>query len=168
MRYFIDFEFDEDGRTIEPISLGIARDLPNEQGGYYMEFAFDVDKVARTNPWVWGNVLPLLTWEPAQRFSKEQARDEILRIIGNDPEPEFWGYYCDYDWVVFCQLFGRMVELPDHFPRICMDVHQMAKMLRAPKMLRPPKSAREHNALVDALWIRDFYRVLAAYERSDQ
>jgi hypothetical protein len=25
-------------------------------------------------------------------------------------KPEFYGYYSDYDWVVFCWLFGRMIE----------------------------------------------------------
>ena len=38
---------------------------------------------------------------------------------------EFYGYYSDYDWVVFCQLFGRMMDLPKEFPMYCKDLKQM-------------------------------------------
>jgi hypothetical protein len=37
---------------------------------------------------------------------------------------EFYGYYCDYDWVVFCWLFGRMIDLPKGFPMHCIDLKQ--------------------------------------------
>ena len=37
---------------------------------------------------------------------------------------EFYGYYCDYDWVVFCWLFGRMIDLPKDFPMYCIDLKQ--------------------------------------------
>jgi len=38
--------------------------------------------------------------------------------------PEFYGYYCDYDWVLFCSLFGRMIDLPKGFPMYCIDLKQ--------------------------------------------
>lgn len=28
------------------------------------------------------------------------------------------GYYADYDWVAFCQLFDRMIDLPKDFPKL--------------------------------------------------
>ncbi len=37
---------------------------------------------------------------------------------------EFYGYYSDYDWVVFCWLFGRMIDLPKGFPMYCIDLKQ--------------------------------------------
>lgn len=40
-------------------------------------------------------------------------------------QPEFWGYYCDYDWVLFCSLFGTMMDLPKGFPMYCRDVKQL-------------------------------------------
>lgn len=39
--------------------------------------------------------------------------------------PEFYGYYADYDWVLFCSLFGRMIDLPKGFPMYCRDLKQM-------------------------------------------
>jgi len=38
---------------------------------------------------------------------------------------EFYGYYSDYDWVLFCSLFGRMTDLPKGFPMYCRDLKQM-------------------------------------------
>jgi len=38
---------------------------------------------------------------------------------------DFYGYHADYDWVVFCQLFGKMMDLPKGFPMYCKDLKQM-------------------------------------------
>lgn len=38
---------------------------------------------------------------------------------------EFYGYFADYDWVLFCSLFGRMIDLPSGFPMYCRDLKQM-------------------------------------------
>ena len=38
--------------------------------------------------------------------------------------PRFIGYYSDYDWVVFCWIFGKMNYLPSHFPQYCYDLKQ--------------------------------------------
>jgi len=40
-------------------------------------------------------------------------------------KPEFYAYYADYDWVVFCWLFGKMMDLPKGFPMYCRDLKQM-------------------------------------------
>jgi len=42
-------------------------------------------------------------------------------IKGN---PQFYAYYADYDWVVFCWLFGKMIDLPKGFPMYCIDLKQ--------------------------------------------
>lgn len=39
-------------------------------------------------------------------------------------QPEFYGYYADYDWVLFCSLFGTMMQLPKGFPMYCIDLKQ--------------------------------------------
>lgn len=38
---------------------------------------------------------------------------------------EFYAYCADYDWVVFCWLFGRMMDLPNGFPMYCRDLKQI-------------------------------------------
>lgn len=44
--------------------------------------------------------------------------------IQQDP-PEFYAYYADYDWVVFCWIYGLMIDLPKGFPFYCRDLKQM-------------------------------------------
>jgi hypothetical protein len=39
--------------------------------------------------------------------------------------PEFYAYYADYDWVAFCWLFGKMMDLPNGFPMYCKDLIQL-------------------------------------------
>lgn len=42
---------------------------------------------------------------------------------GNDIQ--FFANYADYDWVVFCWLFGKMINLPKRYPKYCRDLKQM-------------------------------------------
>src|SRR5260370_5135562 len=48
--------------------------------------------------------------------------------------PEIWTYYGSYDWVVFCQIFGKMVDLPSGFPMYTRDIKQFCDMLGNPKL----------------------------------
>lgn len=101
--------------------------------------------------------------------------------------PKFYGYYCDYDWVLFCSLFGIMMELPDGFPKYCRDAKQELDRLASDYLLINktkcatekealkyltshqyyPKNSNEHNAVSDAQWIYEleqFIRVFRANE----
>ncbi len=70
---------------------------------------------------------------------------------------------CDYDWVVFCQLWNVMLNLPQHFPKFCMDLKQYAVTLGNPKL--PPKPKDAHNALADARWNKDVHSLLSALKK---
>lgn len=79
--------------------------------------------------------------------------------------PVFYGYYADYDWVLFCSLFGRMIDLPKGFPMYCRDLKQMMdeKGLDAEwKRGNCPDPEGEHNALVDAKFNRELYNLIEA------
>ena len=55
-----------------------------------------------------------------QSFIKREGQ------IGFDGKPiNFFAYYCNYDWVVFCWIFGKMIDLPDGFPMYCVDIKQI-------------------------------------------
>lgn len=91
--------------------------------------------------------------------------------VSRKPTPiEFYGYYSDYDWVVFCWLFGKMIDLPKGFPMYCKDLKQdsdriynlkkeeyskgggrnfIIKLSNHPNY---PTQTNEHNALADAKW----------------
>jgi hypothetical protein len=160
---FIDFEFDEDGRTIDPISLGIV-DLKGRE--LYIEFDFDPHRVRR-NDWVWQNVVPKLGWHADDRLSIPKARKKILDFVQAERHaPEFWAYYASYDWVCWCQLFGRMIDKPSGFPHLCFDLQQWYLQLGRPEGVKPPDPEGEHNALIDARWNAEFYRRLTVYVRT--
>lgn len=51
----------------------------------------------------------------------EKLKEQGVVITEN---PDFYAYYADYDWVVFCSLFGTMMDLPKGFPMFCKDLKQ--------------------------------------------
>lgn len=150
MRYWLDTEFIEDGRTIDLLSIGIVA----EDGREFYAESSDTDR-SRASQWVRENVLPYLA---SVGDSGPQIAYQLRQFIGNDPHPEFWGYYADYDWVVFCQLFGTMMQLPKHWPKYCRDVKQLCDDRGNPQL--PEVGKNEHHALADARWNRDAWEYL--------
>lgn len=149
MKIWFDTEFYENGKTIDLISIGMVR----EDGATYYAETYDAVAVASRDEWLKANVLPHLSGPVRTR---DEMRAEILSFAGTGPE--FWAYYADYDWVVLCQLFGRMIDLPDSWPMFCRDVQQV-RSERAVIDL-PQQSGTEHNALADALWTRAAWEFL--------
>ncbi len=146
MRYFIDTEFMESGHLfpITLLSIGIAA----EDGREFYAVNGEADHTL-ANEWVKANVLPHLGKNNIMRHVG--IGHEIVDFIGDD-HPTFWGYYADYDWVVFAQLFGAMIDLPKGWPMYCRDLKQWCDDLGNPKL--PPQDSTEHNALYDARWNR--------------
>lgn len=113
-----------------------------------------------------------------------QLSDETsLAIFRGYSSPEYYGYYCDYDWVLFCSIFGRMIDLPKGFPMYCIDLKQtMDSMLmnqenkyegesRLESWLKTvknhpayPKQENEHSAISDAIWNKKLYEFLNTYK----
>jgi hypothetical protein len=76
-------------------------------------------------------------------------------------KPEFWGYFCDYDWVLFCQSFGTMSELPKGFPYYCNDLKQIMKLVGEKKSLDELTDRKSnHNALSDAKQIKEGFEII--------
>lgn len=143
MRIWFDTEFIEDGVTIDLLSIGMV----NEAGDkLYLENA-DCDR-SRASDWVKQNVLPHMN---GPRFSRARIRRAVKGFAGSSPE--FWAYYADYDWVVLCQLFGTMMELPEGWPMYCRDFKQVIDEQQLTDL--PKQTGQEHNALQDAIWLRD-------------
>lgn len=145
MKIFFDTEFIEDGKTIELISIGMVR----EDGETYYAENIQCD-LSRACAWVKENVIPHLEFTSAK--TRSQIAKDIIEFVGSNPE--FWAYYADYDWVTLCQLYGRMIDLPEGWPIFCMDLKQL--VVSNNKVL-PKQTFIEHNALNDALWLREAY-----------
>lgn len=160
MRYFFDTEFIESGRDhpIEIISIGMVAEDGRE---LYIERADVPWHLA--DQWVLDNVKPHLHME--HRKSIEAMRLAILNFIADGYErPEFWAFFADYDWVVLCGLFGKMIDLPSGWPRYCRDLKQEADRLGAPRNQQPKQSGTEHHALADARWNREMYQWLRDWQ----
>ncbi len=169
MKYFLDTEFVEDGETIMPISLALVREDGRE---LYLEFEFDEDK-AVAHDFVRENVLPHLRGQ--EQYTRDEAARRISMFMGlgprhpaeSKPNIEVWAYFADYDWVLFCQVFGTMRDLPKGCPRYCMDLMQWWTQLGYPRGVKPPKPVKAHDALADADWNHEFYKNLSNYVEYD-
>lgn len=148
MRIWFDTEFIEDGKTIDLISIGLVR-----EDGKTLYLESRECKLHRASPWVVENVLPHLTGDSWDRVS---MATQIRNFAGDTPE--FWAYYCSYDWVALCQIYGTMMELPEGWPMFCRDVKQLCESFGNPKL--PEQSTTEHHALADALWTKQAWDYL--------
>lgn len=204
MKYFIDTEFIEGfyksflGKRrhfIDLISIGIVA----EDGRSYYAVSSEYSE-KNANQWVKDNVIRKIFEEACNHpaglygFEKEfiksntQIANEIRSFFGCWRDQLFWrapngiqvyGYYSDYDWVLFCSLFGRMIDLPKGFPIYCRDLKQSLdeKSLKYSEQSIPfqsqeeclknlknrkdyPKQTNEHNALADARWNHELYKFL--------
>ena len=94
MRYFIDTEFIEDGKTIDLISIGIAA----EDGRTYYAISTEFNRRNLT-PWLKENVIPKLAeryvkFEDSPRIhmsslawkSRKRIAKDILEFVGDSPE----------------------------------------------------------------------------------
>lgn len=179
MKFFLDTEFIEDGKTIDLISIGMV--AANSKELYLQNLDCDFSKAS---DWVRRNVLfdlpqfdignwkpkpsSVLSGTPTVWYNRAQIQAEVQNFLNrNSPyvagnpggeKPEFYGWYCDYDWVVFCQLWGTMMDLPKTFPRYCRDLKQTCDEKGNPEL--PKQEAGKHNALGDAKWNKQVYDYL--------
>ena len=165
---YMDTEFLEDGNTIDLISIGLVFD---DTEYYAVSNSFNFDKVW-ADDWVRTNVLLPIAGEYLDlsnsdkeairrcinRIGKpnEEIKEDILRLLSHIPV-DFYTYYGAYDWVVFCRLFGKMIDLPKNFPMFSIDLKQIMvyeHLTKEWKRLNCPDPVGEHNALIDAKWNR--------------
>lgn len=149
MKIFFDAEFYENGKVIELISIGMVR----EDGESYYAETLNARNIADMTEWLRINVQPHLI---GKEKDKLKIKSEIINFVGETPE--FWAYYADYDWVVLCQLFGTMMDLPGSWPMFCMDIKQLAVMKGDPEL--PRQIGAEHSALSDAIWNKQAWEFL--------
>lgn len=150
MKYWMDTEFIARPCTIDLISIGLVA----EDGREFYAESSEVDWT-KASQWTLQTVRPQLE---GPGIAREEIGYAIRGFIDGDRVPVFWGYFPAYDWVAFSWLFGRMDELPFHFPQLCLDIKQLAIELGDPEL--PHQSGARHHALADARWTRDAWQFL--------
>lgn len=162
MRYFLDFEFDEESDPVRPISLGIAAD---DGRTFYALFddggkAFDES----CNLWVRQNVLPILGLHKFDCCGDGPFIARCVETFVNDgphDEPvEFWGYFADFDWYLFVRMWGSFRNMPAYLPKLCFDIKQLHSLSPLVVYPLPTQTSVKHNALNDALWTREAFHWL--------
>lgn len=173
MRYYYDTEFHEDGSTIDLISIGIVAEDGRE---YYAVNRHANWQRIRQNPWLMKNVVPQLpprddpAWKPKGDIADEvsdflrplQSYGPLTRGFRHVGTPELWAWFGAYDHVALAQLFGRMIDFPDHIPMWTNDVRQEQHRLGNPGI--PAQRGGLHNALADARHLRVVHESLIEYE----
>lgn len=171
-RIFIDFEFTGLHQGTTPISLGVARD---DGLNFYAEFT-DYD-ITQVDGWLRDNVFKSLCIPVGEKYrwkcgdlwvsgSKGIIRDEFEGWLDTKGTTEVWGDCPAYDWVLFCELWGGALNIPDYFYYIPFDLATKFKVLgHDPDISREDFSGvhgERHNSLGDALMIK------ACWERLDR
>lgn len=151
------------------ITLSLLKRLINKYGKTKKQIAEEIKEFIYTN----------------ERIRKPDSPDKnVGYLFPSSSNIEFYAYYADYDWVVFAQLFGTMMNLPTGFPMYCFDLKQEldtevykraegiavqsgSKQVDIENMLlvikehsKYPKQKNEHNALADAKWNKELYKFL--------
>jgi hypothetical protein len=193
MRYFIDTEFIEGffhsafskkhRHYVDLISIGIIAEDGREYYAISNEYRY-----SEASEWVKENVITPMYVQTVHgdarnqysandfhlRFGKNNStiKEELLSFFGCWRDQHFWrspegievyGYFADYDWVLFCSLFGRMIDLPKGFPMYCRDLKQMMDergLDKEWKRKNCPDPKGEHNALVDAKWNKRLFELI--------
>lgn len=161
MKIFYDWEFEENGTIIIPISLGMV----SEEGKYIYVMNSNYFQPTASD-WLKENVLnnmasevpeglTVLPWDIAQNKIGSRIL-EYIDYVGTD-DIELVAYYADYDHVCLAQRFGAMINMPDVIPWITYDLKQWADDLG---VKLPKQTTKPHNALNDAFYVRDCYNWL--------
>ena len=140
----------------------------------YKNLKWLIEKYGKTNKQIAEEVVVFVNSESIKQTgnchtASQLTQEGVDTIRKGYVEPQFYGYYCDYDWVVFCWLFGKMMNLPKGFPYYCIDLKQILdeqciKLKETAKTIKElngyPKQTNEHNALADARWNFELYKFL--------
>jgi hypothetical protein len=177
MRFFLDTEFIEDGVRIWPLSIALA-------GADGSEFYYEVADIFSPEPndFVKEHVLPHMGKKPdplpmTKMFhyrwtvpdvppcSAPEAAVALKAFVGPG-KPEFWAHCGAYDWVLVCQLFGTMMDLPENWPHACFEINQLRASLGNPILPEHNEAyGPKHHALADARHERDVFNYLARIKK---
>ena len=119
----------------------------------YKNFKNLIKKYGKTNNQIAKEVKHFVANRPIEANKEQWILDYDTKDVS------FYGYYADYDWVVFCWLFGKMIDLPKGFPMFAFDIQQQIEEYKINKeqLLKEVPQINCHNSLHDAIWNKDAY-----------
>jgi hypothetical protein len=169
IKYHYDWEFKENGVTIEPISLGMVADDGRELYMIYtpavrgFQDRFYFNQMDETDEWLKDNVFNHINESDLHEYGYDNKRVMGVRLYdfvvneldwSKERDIEFWGYFASYDHVCLSQLFGRMIDLPNPMPMFTNELMTIRNGRTKPVR---PTDLPEHNALADAKYQKLVY-----------
>jgi hypothetical protein len=169
MKFHYDWEYKENGSTIEPISLGMVDDNGRE---LYIIYGPAVrafrereyfNKLDQTDLWLLNNVFNHISESDLDNYAcwdKQSMAECVYDFITDDLKAgdrvELWGYFAAYDHVCLSQLFGRMIDLPAPIPLYTNELMTIRNRRSLPNR---PADLPEHHSLMDAKYQKMIYDV---------
>nr|WP_315173552.1 3'-5' exoribonuclease [uncultured Flavobacterium sp.] len=164
--------------------IGYAKDL--NMNFDFKNFKYLVNKYGKTNKEIAIEIQEFVYGFAIKGYDSETQKLSTKRLkesFAETQKPEFYAYYADYDWVVFCWLFGKMIDLPKGFPMYCKDLKQMMdsyvsktwkdvelstwghdgitlEKLKNHSDYPKQDSLKSHNAIEDARWNKQLFEFL--------
>jgi hypothetical protein len=166
MKIFMGCELVERGREL-PLQL-VSMALVREDGQELYVINEECLSAVMRHPWLSVFVVPHLPIraDDAFIFEWDQNHPEYHYVMGMDKlaglirdfitevsDVELWTYLGAYKYVVLCQLFGSMAELPKGVPAQPHDLMWLHE--QNPQIVLPPQPINAHHAMEDARWVRD-------------
>jgi hypothetical protein len=174
-KIFFDTEFTGLHQNTTLVSIGC---MAEDGRQFYAEFD-DFDE-SQVNYWIQSNVIYNLVssiegdwcYENDTITGRSGATEQIMPLLSDwlkefEQPVEMWSDTLAYDWVLFCQLFGGALSLPDYIYYIPFDIATLFKVQGIDPDINREEFAgianhpdkQKHNALWDAKVIK------ACYER---
>jgi hypothetical protein len=178
-KVFFDMEFTGLHQRTTPISIGCVSECGKELYAEFDDYASE-----QVSDWIAYNVLEYLR-PPDHVFCVTDARHEHIGStneiafalrdwLAQFDKVEMWGDCLAYDWVLFCELFGGALSIPDNVYYIPFDMcttlrdagldpdigREEFALSDAAGAMPDPSRWEKHNALWDALVIKRMYAVV--------
>ncbi|MGR5529056.1 3'-5' exoribonuclease domain-containing protein [Vibrio alfacsensis] len=173
---FLDTEFTELSRDARLLSIALV-----DVTGRHFYAEVEKNKDQKWNPWLTEHVIANMLWlndpnqlpfrcatngNATQVYGDKQAvRNALIEWLSIYQDIEVWADCPAYDWVLFCDLFGGSLALPQGVSYMVMDFATALRVTgwdpHTPRSTLVPDSAKPkgmaHNALYDALLLKACY-----------
>ena len=170
-KLYFDCEFTGLIQDTDLISIGFITDCGKT---FYAEFT-DYDK-SKINDWLDENVIKRLKFnnlpdaviidnDPSNfeiKANKQSISEQLKIWLSQFENLEVWSDCLSYDWMLFCDLFGGAMDIPENIYYIPFDICTSFKELGIdPDINREvfaygsEDTENKHNSLHDAIVIKD-------------
>lgn len=120
----------------------VSGDMRNNYEFTYPTMRWIISKYGKTRKQISTEINQFISIEGTKNY--EDPHNKARQI-------DFYGYYSDYDWVAFCWIFGKMMNLPKGFPMFCNDLKQefdnKAKYMTSHELSKLTYPCVQHNVL---------------------